>query len=63
MNESSNLLCVDAPGAEAIRGGLLEGDAARLAAERALPDSTRLMLAAALREGEEQCVCDLARGS
>ena len=27
---------------------------------RALSDPTRLMLAAALREGEELCVCDLA---
>ncbi|HEX2181027.1 MAG TPA: hypothetical protein VHH10_01985 [Rubrobacteraceae bacterium] len=62
-DERCNLLCVDAPGTEAIRGGLPEGDAARLAAERALSDPTRLMLAAALREGEELCVCDLAWGS
>lgn len=61
-NERCDLLCVDAPRAEAIRGGLLSGEAASSAAERAraLSDPTRLMLAAALREGEELCVCDLA---
>jgi ArsR family transcriptional regulator, lead/cadmium/zinc/bismuth-responsive transcriptional repressor len=60
--ERCDLLCVDAPKAEAIREGLPGGDAARGAAERAraLSDPTRLMLAAALREGEELCVCDLA---
>jgi DNA-binding transcriptional ArsR family regulator len=62
MDERCDLLCVDAPRAEAIREGLLGGEAARDAAERAraLSDPTRLMLAAALREGEELCVCDLA---
>ena len=63
MNEERcDLLCVDAPRAEAIREGLLGVDAARAAAERAraLSDPTRLMLAAALREGGELCVCDLA---
>jgi DNA-binding transcriptional ArsR family regulator len=62
MDERCDLLCVDAPRAEAIREGLLGVDAARGAAERAraLSDPTRLMLAAALREGEELCVCDLA---
>ena len=41
---------------------MLEVEAARGAAERArtLSDPTRLMLAAALREGGELCVCDLA---
>jgi DNA-binding transcriptional ArsR family regulator len=60
--ERCDLLCVDAPKAEAIREGLPVGDAARDAAERAraLSDPTRLTLAAALREGEELCVCDLA---
>jgi ArsR family transcriptional regulator, lead/cadmium/zinc/bismuth-responsive transcriptional repressor len=61
-NERCDLLCVDAPRAEAIRGGLLSIEAAQEAAERAraLSDPTRLMLAAALREGGELCVCDLA---
>jgi len=63
MNEERcDLLCVDAPRAEAIREGLLGIEAARAAAERAraLSDPTRLMLVAALREGGELCVCDLA---
>jgi DNA-binding transcriptional ArsR family regulator len=63
MNEERcDLLCVDAPRAEAIREGLLGIEAARAAAERAraLSNPTRLMLAAALREGGELCVCDLA---
>ena len=57
-----DLLCVDAPRAEEIRGALLGVGAARDAAERAraLSDPTRLILAAALREGGELCVCDLA---
>jgi ArsR family transcriptional regulator, lead/cadmium/zinc/bismuth-responsive transcriptional repressor len=61
-NERCDLLCVDAPKAEAIREGLLGGEAATRAAERAraLADPTRLTLAAALREGGELCVCDLA---
>jgi len=61
-DERCDLICVDAPRAEEIRGRLLvEGDA-REAAERAraLADPTRLTLAAALREGEELCVCDLS---
>jgi ArsR family transcriptional regulator, lead/cadmium/zinc/bismuth-responsive transcriptional repressor len=60
--EYCDLLCVDAPRAEAIREGLLGVEAARAVAERAraLSDPTRLTLAAALREGEELCVCDLA---
>ena len=57
-----DLLCIDAPRAEAIRRGLLEAEAARDAAERAraFSDPTRLTLAAALDGGEELCVCDLA---
>jgi ArsR family transcriptional regulator, lead/cadmium/zinc/bismuth-responsive transcriptional repressor len=60
--ERCDLLCVDAPRAEAIREELLGVEAARGAAKRAraLSDPTRLMLAAALREGGELCVCDLA---
>ena len=61
-DERCDLLCLDAPRAEGIRRALLDGEAARGAAERAraLSDPTRLTLAAALREGRELCVCDLA---
>src|SRR3712207_4564860 len=61
-NDRCDLLCLDAPRAETIREKLLDQDAAQVAAERAkaLSDPTRLMLAAALREGGELCVCDLA---
>ena len=57
-----DLICIDAPRAEAIRGRLMGDDAAQEAADRAraLSDPTRLMLATALREGEELCVCDLS---
>jgi ArsR family transcriptional regulator, lead/cadmium/zinc/bismuth-responsive transcriptional repressor len=57
-----DLICIDAPRAEAIRERLLGEEAALGAAERAkaLSDPTRLTLAAALREGEELCVCDLS---
>jgi DNA-binding transcriptional ArsR family regulator len=61
-DERCDLICVDAPRAEAIRERLLADRVAQNAAERAkaLSDSTRLTLAAALREGEELCVCDLS---
>ena len=57
-----DLICIDAPRAEAIRERLLDDGVAQDAAERAraLSDPTRLTLAAALREGEELCVCDLS---
>jgi DNA-binding transcriptional ArsR family regulator len=57
-----DLICIDAPRAEAIRQRLLSEQAIRDAAERAkaLSDPTRLSLAEALREGEELCVCDLS---
>ena len=57
-----DLICIDAPKAETIRGKLLAEEAAQKAADRAraLSDPTRLTLAAALREGEELCVCDLS---
>jgi hypothetical protein len=60
--ERCELICIDAPRAEAIRAKLLGEGAALDAAERAkaLSDPTRLTLAEALREGEELCVCDLA---
>jgi ArsR family transcriptional regulator, lead/cadmium/zinc/bismuth-responsive transcriptional repressor len=61
-DERCDLICIDAPRAEAIRGRLLGDRVAQDAAERAraLSDPTRLTLAAALREGEELCVCDLS---
>ncbi len=61
-DERCDLICLDAPRAEAIRREILDAEAASEAAERAraLSDPTRLMLAVALREGEELCVCDLA---
>ncbi len=70
-DDRCDLLCLDAPRAEAIREGLLAEEIAYGAAERAkgLSDPTRLTLAAALREsgddgqgslGGELCVCDLA---
>jgi DNA-binding transcriptional ArsR family regulator len=61
-DERCDLICIDAPRAEAIRERLLEGEAAQEGADRAraLSDPTRLTLAAALREGEELCVCDLS---
>ncbi len=61
-NDRCDLLCLDAPHAEGIRQKLLDEGTAQDAAERAkaLSDPTRLMLAAALGEGGELCVCDLA---
>jgi ArsR family transcriptional regulator, lead/cadmium/zinc/bismuth-responsive transcriptional repressor len=57
-----DLICIDAPRAEAIRARLLGEGEALEAAERAkaLSDPTRLTLAEALREGGELCVCDLS---
>jgi DNA-binding transcriptional ArsR family regulator len=61
-DDRCDLICIDAPRAEAIRERLLGGGTAQEAAERtkALSDPTRLTLVAALREGEEVCVCDLS---
>ena len=61
-NERCDLICIDAPKAEKIREKLLAEVTAQEAADRArsLSDPTRLTLAAALREGEELCVCDLS---
>ncbi len=61
-DDRCDLLCLDAPRAEAIREELLDVEAAGEAAERArmFSDPTRLVLAAALGEGGELCVCDLA---
>ena len=61
-DERCDLICIDAPRAEAIREKLLGVEAAQEAADRAraLSDPTRLTLAGALREGGELCVCDLS---
>jgi DNA-binding transcriptional ArsR family regulator len=61
-DDRCDLICIDAPRAESIRERLLDDERAQEAAERgkALADPTRLTLAAALREGEELCVCDLS---
>ncbi len=61
-DDRCDLLCLDAPRAEAIRERLLDEETAFGAAgrARAFSDPTRLTLAAALGEGGELCVCDLA---
>jgi ArsR family transcriptional regulator, lead/cadmium/zinc/bismuth-responsive transcriptional repressor len=61
-DDRCDLLCLDLPLAEALRARRLDLEAAQRAAgrARALADPTRLMLAAALREAGELCVCDLA---
>lgn len=61
-SDRCELLCIGAPRAQAIRQKLPNKEAAERAAERAraLSDPTRLLLATALREGRELCVCDLA---
>ena len=60
--ETCELLCLDLPKAERVRGSLpapeaLEASAAQL---KALTDPTRLAVLLSLREGESCCVCDLA---
>src|SRR5215207_6862111 len=60
-DDRCDLLCLDLPRAAAIRARLdpiFAEDAAARA--KALGDPTRLLVALALREGEELCVCDLA---
>lgn len=61
-HDRCELVCLDLPKAEAIRQAKPSPDVLDLAAQRArgLADPTRLMLAAALMEGGELCVCDLA---
>jgi DNA-binding transcriptional ArsR family regulator len=59
--DSCDLLCLDAPRAEAIRGTLPEtGDLDTLAqGARAYGDATRLIIALALHAGAPLCVCDV----
>lgn len=60
-DDRCDLLCLDLPRAEAIRARLQPSVAAQAAARaKALADPTRLLIALALREGDELCVCDLA---
>ena len=61
-DDRCDLLCLDLDMAERLRGDRLSPDAAHGLAERAkaLGDPTRLMLAVALADGHELCVCDLA---
>lgn len=60
--EGCDLLCLDVPRAEAVRGALPEVDRSQTMAStaKALADPVRLRLAAALALGTELCVCDLA---
>jgi DNA-binding transcriptional ArsR family regulator len=63
MSDTCDLLCLDLPKAEGLRGRRLDTEAAETAATRAkaLADPTRLTLAAALRDADgELCVCDLS---
>lgn len=60
--DTCDLLCLDLPHAEAIRTSLPDVGHVEpaAAAARALGDPTRLTIAAALHDGEELCVCDMA---
>jgi DNA-binding transcriptional ArsR family regulator len=57
-----DLLCLDLEKAEALRKRrLASADATNVAGQsRALADPTRLILAGALAEADEACVCDLS---
>jgi DNA-binding transcriptional ArsR family regulator len=61
-DDSCDLLCLDLPRAEQLRHTRLETDRAEGAAlaAKGLADPTRVMLALALRDGDELCVCDLS---
>jgi DNA-binding transcriptional ArsR family regulator len=60
--DTCDLLCLDLPRAEALRQARPQAVELSVAAEaaKALADPTRLTVAAALRDGGELCVCDLA---
>jgi ArsR family transcriptional regulator, lead/cadmium/zinc/bismuth-responsive transcriptional repressor len=60
--DTCELLCLDLPRAEKLRRARLDAGALAIAATagKALGDPTRLTVAAALRDGGELCVCDLA---
>ena len=61
-DDRCELLCLDLRAAERLRKKRLAPEAADVASgkARALSDPTRLMLAAALLDANELCVCDLA---
>ena len=61
-DDRCDLLCLDLPRAEAIRGHQPSSEALGHAAQRAaaLADATRLSVATALAKGSELCGCDLA---
>jgi DNA-binding transcriptional ArsR family regulator len=61
-DDRCDLLCLDLPRAEHLRLGRMAIEQAeeRAAGAKALGDPTRLVIAAALRDGGELCVCDLA---
>ena len=61
-DDRCELLCLDLPRAEKLREERLgRRRADELAAgAKALGDPTRLVIAAALRDGDELCVCDLS---
>lgn len=60
--DQCDLLCLDLPVAEELRGRRLDEATAREASLRyqALGDPTRLNVALALQDAAELCVCDLA---
>jgi ArsR family transcriptional regulator, lead/cadmium/zinc/bismuth-responsive transcriptional repressor len=61
-SDRCELLCLDLEKAEGLRRRRLDEERAGMVARqaKALSDPTRLILAAALAEGGELCVCDLA---
>jgi ArsR family transcriptional regulator, lead/cadmium/zinc/bismuth-responsive transcriptional repressor len=61
-DDRCDLLCLDLDKAEDLRTRLLpQAEAEQAAAQvKAISDPTRLMLASALLDGDELCVCDLA---
>lgn len=61
-DDSCDLLCLDLPRAEAVRGKRprLRQLESWAAGAKALGDPTRLAVALALDEGGELCVCDLS---
>jgi len=60
--DTCELLCLDLPKAEELRHSRPELAQLQLASEaaKALADPTRLLVAVALRDGGELCVCDLS---
>lgn len=60
--DSCDLLCLDLPKAERVRGELPPAEDLEFlaAGAKALGDPTRLAVALALGAGESACVCDLA---